>query len=196
MSSTSFIVLPDGKKKREQNTKVTTSLKVSFQCVTAPPSTAIVGETEWDVGVLYLVPWQATLGNIMCRQEPLSPAWGGPLQQGRRLTDRSKSRERNQAPANSWTVNAPCAMCSFYLGNFNATILFLRLMSDGIVVPRTVIVHQLSVALRYTCLNTRKVSICCSSKQVLGCRYTPSLSFDGNSSPWCQGTDPGRYPWR
>lgn len=44
MSSTSTIVLPDSKKKCERNTKVTTSLKASFQCVTALQSTAIVGK--------------------------------------------------------------------------------------------------------------------------------------------------------
>lgn len=52
-------------------------------------------------------------------------------------------------------------MYSIYLGNFNAPILFLRLVSDGIVVPCAVVIHQLPVALCYTCLNTRWESICC-----------------------------------
>lgn len=41
------------------------------------------GARTWTV--VYLAPGQAALGNIVCRQDPLSPAWSGPLQQGGRL---------------------------------------------------------------------------------------------------------------
>lgn len=51
----------------------------------------------------------------------------------------------------------------FYLGNFNAPVLFLGLVRGGIVVPGTVKIDQLPVPLRYTCLNKKKkrrMSIC------------------------------------
>lgn len=47
-------------------------------------------------------------------------------------------------------------MYLFYLGNFNAPILFLGLVGGGIVVPGTVVINQLPVPLGYTCLNKRK----------------------------------------
>lgn len=31
--------------------------------------------------IVYLAPGQAALGNIVCRQDTLSPTWGSPLQQ-------------------------------------------------------------------------------------------------------------------
>lgn len=52
-------------------------------------------------------------------------------------------------------ANAPRVMRLLYLSDFNAPVLFLGLVSDGIVVSGTVVIHQLPVPLRYTGLNTR-----------------------------------------
>ena len=49
----------------------------------------------------------------------------------------------------------------FYLGNFNAPVLFLGLVCGSIVVPGTVIIDQLPVPLSNTCLN-KKRSMCYS----------------------------------
>lgn len=98
----------------------------------------------------------------------------------------TQRREGNQTLPGSLSVNAPCIMYLFYLCNFNAAVLFLSLVSDGIVVPGTVVIHQFSIPLRYTCLNTGKKSIWILDFPV----------WEHAISPWCQGTVPGRYPWR
>lgn len=59
-------------------------------------------------------------------------------------------RRRVHTPA-----NAPRVMPLFYLSDFNAPVLFLGLVSDGIVVSGTVVIHQLPIPLRYAGLNTR-----------------------------------------
>lgn len=51
-------------------------------------------------------------------------------------------------------------LCFFYLGNFDAPILFLGLVCGGIVVPGTVIIHELPVPLSYTRLDEKGAIIC------------------------------------
>lgn len=82
--------------------------------------------------------------------------WPSPT---RTKADRQKAE--TEIKLSSMPANAPCIMYLFYLCNFNGPVLFLSLVSDGIVVPGTVVIHQFSIPLRYTCLNTRKQSICC-----------------------------------
>lgn len=73
-------------------------------------------------------------------------------------------------------AKAPGTMRLFYLCDFNAPVLFLSLVSDGIVVPGTVVIHQLSIPLRYTGLKTRRRSVCCSPRLflILRCESTAS----------------------
>lgn len=103
----------------------------------------------------------------------------------------TKSRDRNQTLSSSMPANAPCIMYLFYLGNFNGPVLFLSLVSDGIVVPGTVVIHQFSIPLCYTCLNTRRIVFVVNVDYILDFRVWVHVI-----SPWCQGTVPGRYPWR
>lgn len=66
--------------------------------------------------------------------------------------------------SNLMHVNATHIMHLFYLGNFNAPILFLGLVCGGIVVPGAVVIDQLPVPLSYTCLNKkgkRRKNMCC-----------------------------------
>lgn len=44
--------------------------------------------------IMYLAPGQTALGNIVCRQDTLSPAWSGSFQQGGWLEERDSERER------------------------------------------------------------------------------------------------------
>lgn len=107
--------------------------------------------------IVYLTPGQTTLGNIVCGQDTLSPAWGGPLQQGGRL---GRGREGEKL----YTTKTPFGSIQYkatpkymiYLGNLNAPVLFLGLVCGGIVVSGAVVINQFSVPLSYTCLKSKE----------------------------------------
>lgn len=111
-----------------------------------------IGQTDpretcsWTV--MYLASGETALGNIVRRQDTLSPAGSRSLQQGGRLEK-------------GWRKNYCCLFYEEliqqlyhfgYLGNFDAPVLFLGLMCGGIVVSGTVVIDQLPVSLCNTCL--------------------------------------------
>lgn len=71
--------------------------------------------------------------------------------------DRERSHVLNAVKFNTRKCNTSFVLFFlFYLGYFDATVLFLSLVCGGIVVPGAVVVDQLPVPLGYTCLNERQ----------------------------------------